>query len=571
MLELLKVHNIAIVEHATLELGEGFTTITGETGSGKSVLMGALKLALGDRANVEVLRDGAKKASVEAYFTFVSSNVLAWIRNQNLAWDDDQELVPTVVLRREINSVGQSRAFINNHPVSLTQLRTLASQLIDIHGQYDSAALFSQSHQMKLLDGFGNYLTEINDFENVRCQYHEVLQKLRFLEDDAESIERKRSYLEFQIREIDEAMLEDGEEEKWEVEKKRLQNAEQILNVSGSVVEILYEGERLESPALSLLSIAEKHLSDLVRLDDSTVELLEKVQEIRFSAEDLVSQVRSYLETISADPVRLEFVTNRIDMIKSLKKKYGSSVAQILQYRDECALELSELQNRDDQLEKLRSEIVPLEKALTIASQNLSKSRIQAAGRYSELVTEEMRQLNLPQSVFFVDIHPREYALPELPEHGADECEFMVQMNIGESAKPLRKVASGGEVSRIMLAIKGVIASKDEVRTLVFDEIDSGISGDAAGKVGEKLALLGQMRQVIAITHLPQIAVRGGTHLVVEKIEKQDRTHVSILRHEGKQRAKTIASMIVGHPPDQETIQYAETLLARIGDNAQEL
>ena len=571
MLELLKVHNIAIVEHATLEPGEGFTTITGETGSGKSVLMGALKLALGDRANIEVLRDGAKKASVEAYFTFVSSSVLAWIRNQNLAWDDDQELVPTVVLRREINSVGQSRAFINNHPVSLTQLRAIAFQMIDIHGQYDNAALFSQSHQMKLLDGFGGYLTEIHDFENARCRYHEVLEKMRFLENDAESIERKRSYLEFQIREIDEVMLEDGEEEKWEVEKKRLQNAESILNVSGSVVEILYEGERLESPALSLLSIAEKHLSDLVRLDESTVELLEKAQEIRFSAEDLVSQVRSYLETISADPVRLEFVTNRIDMIKSLKKKYGNSVAQILHYRDECALELSELQNRGDQLEKLRSEIIPLEKALTIASQNLSKSRIQAAGRYSELVTEEMRQLNLPQSVFFVDIHPREYVLPELPEHGADECEFMVQMNIGESAKPLRKVASGGEVSRIMLAIKGVVANKDEVQTLVFDEIDSGISGDAAGKVGEKLALLGQMRQVIAITHLPQIAVRGSTHLVVEKIEKQDRTHVSILRHEGKQRAKTIASMIVGHPPDQETIQYAETLLARIGDNAQEL
>lgn len=565
MLDCLRVTNIAIVEEATLEPGQNFTTITGETGSGKSVLMGSLKLALGERSSTDVIRSGAKKAVVEATFSDLSPAIAQWLADANLLGDDGECLVSglssALVVRRELSAAGQSRAYVNDHPVPLTQLRELAAQLIDIHGQHDSAALFSAAHQLRLLDNYGDYRPLIEAFQTLRGQYRAIVAQIEKLTAETEFAERQKGYLEFQIAEIDAAAPAEDEEASLETERKRLANAEAILSICAAVTEALYAGDQLEMPAAALVAIAEKQLGELVRLDSTMEELREKAAEIRYAVEDLAQRTRSYADDINCDPQRLEAVVERVSVLRGLKKKYGADIGEVLAHRDKCAAELQGILSQDEQIAALRNALAPLEEKLVAAAAKLSRARAKNAQAFGELVTQEMRQLNLPQATLDIVLTANAAPPHELPAHGAEDCEFHVVINLGESPKPLRKVASGGEISRIMLAIKCVLADKDDIQTLVFDEIDTGISGDAASKVADKLATLGRARQVIAITHLPQIAVRGDKHIVIEKQERDARTHVTIAPHTGRQRTVTIATMIVGHPPDDETIAYAQTLL----------
>lgn len=562
MIELLCIHNIAIVEEAAIELQPGLTVITGETGTGKSILMESLKLALGERASTEMIRSGAKKASVEAVFSNLTETTLDWLNERALQDDDSQELIPTVILRRELNAAGQSRAYINHRPVPLTQLKELSNLLIDIHGQHDGALLFGQAHQLRLLDSYGSYNSLLVDFAKTRAEYRTALAKLNTLKSTAATAMQQRAFLEFQINEIDAANLRIGEEAQLITEHKKLVNAEHIMQLCAQVQTMLCESENDQLPANTIMAMATKQLNELARIDPEKQILAERAQDIRIEIEELVNELRSYSDSISTDQQTLEAMGNRLQMIADLKKKYGGDTEAILEFRKSIGEQLDTILNYDSEMEKLNNEIKPLEVQLVALANKLSEKRIKTAADFAKRVTTVMRDLSLPKAKLDILLTPLGHSPETMPAQGNEACEFMITINAGEEPKSLRKVASGGEISRIMLAIKAVLADKDEIQTQIFDEIDTGISGDAATKVGDKLAELGKSRQVIAITHLPQIAARAESHLSVEK-KNTAHAQTSINSIDGEQRVQTIAAMIVGHPPDKESIQYARVLLQR--------
>ncbi len=564
MLELLHIQNVAIVEDVTLEFSNGLTVITGETGAGKSLLMIALKLALGERASADILRTGATKACIEAVFSPISADVLNCIETFGLGDDNPgNELIPSVILRRELNNNGQSRAYVNGRLVTLAQLKELASLLIDIHGQHDGTMLFSQAHQLKLLDNYGDCGTLFEQFTTARQQYHETFDKIVQLKQQAASAKEQQAYLEFQMNEIDTANLRPGEDQELLTKQKRLTNAEHIITQCNMLLAILNEGNDNQLSVTDLINTATKSFNELIRLDSTQEGLAKQTSDLRYTVEDICFNLRQYAEQIQANPQELEEVNSRLQLISTLKSKYGGTIESILERRDTVTAELNTILNFDTELKALDKELEPRRQLLLQLSEQLSRRRAKTADVFTQLVTKEMHELNLPKATFDTNLKTAKHEPQDIPASGNDHCDFLIMINPGEEAKPLRKSASGGEISRIMLAIKGILAYKDTIQTLIFDEIDTGISGDAAGKVGDKLEKLGDSAQVIAITHLPQIAARGKTHLLIDKEVHKDKTSVRIEHLDGDERVKAVAAMIVGRPPDKESLQYAKVLLNR--------
>lgn len=572
MLELLRISSYAIIDQLDVEFGSGLTTLTGETGAGKSILLGALRLVLGDRATSEVVRTGSSRATVEAVFRASDKRVASWINEANFSEDESD---PQVLVRREILATGTSRNFINNRSATLGQLRELGSMLVDLHGQNDHTALILPANQLRLLDCYGDYAAASGAYRKAYYDYRDAATDLRALLTDSAEAERRKAFLEFQVEEIQKAEIQQGEDDALEAERRRLMNAGRLGAACQAVCDLLYEGEQSEVPVSAQLATVQKALVELVQLDRSQEPLLKDAEALRFAVEDLCEKVRDYAATVQADPQRQAFVEDRLHLLRGLKKKYGPTLEDVVANGDQLNGELQRILNRDEELAQSRTRYEKAYAEVKEAAKALHASREKAATQFERSVQKEMRELELPKAVFNIRLLSSlpDQALPDaeqpgtLLEHlttsGADSVEFMASLNPGEEPKAMRKVASGGEISRIMLAIKSVLAGRDAVPTLIFDEIDVGISGQAAARVGEKLGALSRSHQVLCITHLPQIAARGDRHLVVEKFSTRDHTTTAVRAVTDSERADALARMLSGAEADETSLRYAEKLLEK--------
>ncbi len=569
MLEYLSITNYAIIENLRLEPGVGFNTITGETGAGKSILLGALKLALGERAAAEALRRGSTRAEVEVVFRGLPEALAQRLLADGLADDSDQG---SVILRREISSTGTSRAFLNGRTVPLTYLREVADALIDIHSQNEHTSLHTVATQLNLLDRFGEHECALENYANAFHQMREAKRRLGELDTNKGDAERRKDFLLFQIEEIRTAAPVPGEDDSLSDDRRRLLHAERIGTACSAVVDMLYEGEQTQSPAVASVDSARKLLEEVAELDPSQTDLAAKAGEVRFTLEDLAGQVRDYMAGIAPSPARLSEVDDRLHLLHGLKRKYGDTLAAVLETLEKLEAELHGIEFHDEEMQKCREAFVASANKALLAARELSQRRRKAAAVFEKAVMTEMADLELPRAKFVVQLDSRiadegsdsnpESVFKALDARGCDDIDFLVSTNIGEDPKPLARVASGGEVARIMLAIKTVLAERDEIPTLVFDEIDVGISGEAAARVGEKLRLLAATHQVLCITHLPQVAARGHVHWVVEKSDAAGRTTASARQLKEKERVHALAQMLSGREPDQAALRYARELMA---------
>ncbi|MFR3324067.1 MAG: DNA repair protein RecN [Oscillospiraceae bacterium] len=511
MLSLLHIENIAVIESADISFDGGFTVLTGETGAGKSIVIDAISAILGERAYRDMIRTGANKATVRAVFTGVPK--LQWFEDNGVEYD------PETIVQREIFLDGKNVCRVNGSLVTVSILRKLGIQLINIHGQHDSASLFDEDNHLAFLDAFaGN--------EALRSDYgekYETVAKLRreidrLTMDEGEKLRRMET-LKYQIAEIEKAELEPGEDERLEDRRKILQNAEKLSNGMETAVECLYGGDDTDGAA-GLLAQAEYALARLSRFSDSFNALHERVADLMYQVQDAAEEVRDARDGLSYSADELEQIESRLDVIHKLRRKYGTTCEDILAYLDSARKELDDIEFADDHLERLKAKLQKAEKAAWGAAIALRENRKAAAKAMSERILTELTQLDMPRVQFSC-----EFRETELTVAGADAVAFYMSANAGEALKPMSKVASGGELARIMLAMKNVLAEKDQVETLIFDEVDTGVSGRAAQKVAQKLKSVAAHKQVLCVTHLPQLAALADNHLLIAKQERNGRTY----------------------------------------------
>ena len=547
MLSLLHIENIAVIESADISFDQGFNVLTGETGAGKSIVIDAISAILGERAYRDMIRTGTNKASVRAVFTDVPE--LSWFGDNGVDYD------PETIVQREIHLDGKNVCRVNGCLVSVSILRKLGIQLINIHGQHDSASLFDEDNHLTFLDGFA-------DNETLRAEYtvkYEAVAKLRreidrMSMDEGEKLRRMET-LKYQIAEIEKAELEAGEDEALEERRKLLQNAEKLSNGMDEAVECLYGGDDSDGAA-GLLAQAEYALARLSRFTEAFAALHEKVNDLKYQVQDVAEEVRDARDDLSYSADELEEIESRLDVIHKLRRKYGVTCADILEYLDKAKKELDEIEFADDHLERLKKKLHKAEKEAWDAAFALRENRKQTAVFMSERILMELAQLDMPRVQFSC-----EFSETELTAKGADAVAFYMSANAGEALKPMSKVASGGELARIMLAMKNVLAEKDQVNTLIFDEVDTGVSGRAAQKVAEKLRSVAQHKQVLCVTHLPQLAALANTHLLIAKSERDGRTYTSVTPLDLEGRKKELARIIGGTNITETTLKSAEEML----------
>ena len=547
MLSLLHIENIAVIECSDISFDKGFNILTGETGAGKSIVIDAISAILGERAYRDMIRTGANKASVRAVFTDVPE--LAWFGENGVEYD------PETIIQREIYLDGKNVCRVNGSLVTVSILRKLGIQLINIHGQHDSASLFDEENHLRFLDDFaGNGSLR----ESYTAAYEEVAALRREIDrmtmDEGEKLRRMET-LRYQIEEISKAELQAGEDDVLEERRKLLQNAEKISDGMDVAVECLYGGEDTDGAA-SLLAQAERELARLSRFTDSFAAIQEKVADLMYQVQDVAEEVRDARDDLAYSADELEKIESRLDVIHRLRRKYGATCADILEYLETAKQELDQIEFADDHLERLKTKLRKAEKKAWDEALALRDNRKAVAKELSARILTELAQLDMPRVQFSC-----EFTELELTAGGADAVAFYMSANAGEALKPMSKVASGGELARIMLAMKNVLAEKDLVATLIFDEVDTGVSGRAAQKVAEKLRSVAKHKQVLCVTHLPQMAALANTHFLIAKEERSGRTYTTVtpLDHEGRKRE--LARIIGGANITETTLKSAEEML----------
>lgn len=547
MLSLLHIENIAVIECADISFDRGFNVLTGETGAGKSIVIDAISAILGERAYRDMIRTGTERASVRAVFTEVPE--FSWFAENGVEYD------PETVISREIHLDGKNICRVNGTLVNVSCLHKLGIQLINIHGQHDSAALFDEENHLAFLDAFA-------DNGELRASYgerYEAVAKLRreisaLTMDEGEKLRRMEN-LKYQIAEIEKAELEPGEDDRLEERRKVLQNAEKLSNGMETAVECLYGGEDSDG-ASGLLAQAEYALARLSRFSDSFAALHDRVSDLMYQVQDAAEEVRDARDSLSYSADELEQIESRLDVIHKLRRKYGATCEDILEYLDKAKKELDEIEFADDKLERLKKNLKKAEKEAWDAALALRENRQQAADTMSKRILSELAQLDMPRVQFAC-----RFTETELTANGADAVAFYMSANAGEALKPLSRVASGGELARIMLAMKNVLAEKDQVATLIFDEVDTGVSGRAAQKVAEKLRSVAVHKQVLCVTHLPQLAALANTHLLIAKSERDGRTYTSVTPLDLEGRKRELARIIGGANITETTLKSAEEML----------
>ena len=547
MLSLLHIENIAVIESADIAFDPGFNVLTGETGAGKSIVIDAISAILGERAYRDMIRTGTAKASVRAVFTQVPE--LAWFAENGVEYD------PETVIQREIYLDGKNVCRVNGSLVSVSILRKLGIQLINIHGQHDSASLFDEDNHLAYLDAFASDDGLIREYT---AAYSEVMKLRREIDgltmDESEKLRRMET-LKYQIAEIEKAELEPGEDETLEQRRKLLQNAEKLSNGLEEAVQCLYGGEDTDGAA-GLLAQAEYALGRLGRYSDSFQAIHDRVSDLMYQVQDAAEEGRDARDELSYSADELERIEERLDVIHKLRRKYGVSCADILDYLARAKQELDEIEFSDDHLERLKGKLKKAETVAWDTAKALRQQRKEAAKALSQRILSELSQLDMPRVRF--ECRFREL---ELTPSGADAVAFYMSANAGEALKPMSKVASGGELARIMLAMKNVLAEKDQVGTLIFDEVDTGVSGRAAQKVAQKLRSVAAHKQVLCVTHLPQLAALAQTHLLIAKEERGGRTYTTVTPLNFEERKRELARIIGGASITETTLKSAEEML----------
>lgn len=552
MLKSLYIENIAVIERASIDFEEGMTVLTGETGAGKSIIIDSINLVLGERTSRELIRTGAKSASVSALFEIGQhSKAAAMLEQEGISWQEG------VLFERSVTVEGRSTAKINGKPVLASFLREVGAVLLNIHGQHDSQHLLQSERHVEFLDALAGVQPLLTQYRECYGQAVELKQKLSRMRMDEREKERRIELLSFQVSEIDEAALQPGEEEALAQKRLLMKSAQKVSESLAGALAALSPGEG--QGALTLLGQVMHELSAHESLTPQLAALSESAADLYYRAEDLTGELRAAAENLSFDAQEMEQVEQRSDLLHRLKSKYGDTIEEVLDYREKAAGELSSIEILDDTKKKLAQELQNVYNKLQLLAGKLSERRKATAKDIESTVEAELAYLNLDKTVFEISIVPMQPGV--FDENGSDEVEFLISTNPGEQPRPLSKIVSGGELSRIMLALKAILGTKDGIETVIFDEIDAGVSGSSAEKIGRKLKELSKGRQVLCITHLAQIACLADKHLLIEKSVQGERTLTTVRQLGTQERVRELARLLSGETVSRAALEHAAQML----------
>lgn len=562
MLMSLTIHNLAVIETATVHFERGFHVLTGETGAGKSMIIDALSLIAGGRGSQDMIRNGAEKAVVECLFDPPTNHPVWTILEQlGIEYEPDDQ----IVIRRELNTAGKSIARINQQLVNISALKQVGEWLINIHGQHEHQSLLKTEHHVELLDSFAKH-----ELDPILQQYRQLYQAHRALKKKLEELKQQSQHKlqmidihRFQLEEIESAKLVASEDVKLEEDRLRLANAEKLFQAVHDSYEAIYENQA----ALAKLNKATSALESIEQFDEPTLKpLLEQLQSAFYQVEDVAFQLRDYRDNIEFNPQLLDKIEKRLDLIHSLKKKYGDSVDVIIARGEEIRSQLVILDDFDDALERMESDVKALFNESMQAAHHITKIRQSYAEQLAKEIVYQLNDLQMEKTTFEIKVEPTN----KLDLNGHDDVEFLFSANPGEPLKSLSKIASGGELSRVMLAMKTILAKLEQIPVLVFDEVDTGVSGRAAQAIAEKLAWIASNCQVFSITHLPQVACMADVHFLIHKSTENSRTSTQVTSLLDQARTTELARMLGGVEVTEKTLSHAEEMLELANNKKQQ-
>lgn len=561
----LSIHDFALIEELQINFTGDLNIITGETGAGKSIIVKALEMLLGGRASTDYIRSDQKKAVIEANCS-IKNNQLVKNKLEKLGIEYNSD--EGVILTREITHTGNNCSRINGRIVTLKTTREISQHLIEIHSQHEHQALFKSKKQLSLLDDFGS--EEINELlEETQMLYHRLKEKKEeyiALNKIEKEKARRIELLQFQENEIEEAELTAGEDEELLTEKRRLSNTEEIAKTTGGIYSQLYESGFEEMAIIDQLNQFIKELNSISDFDDELGSITEMLTDATYKLQEVAYQLDDYQHQLEFNPQRLNEIEERLQLINKLKRKYGDNANEILDYQAKIQSELDDLLTSEARLEELEEEIAALKKDYFTVATKLSELRCKMAEDFADKIASELKDLAMEKSEFAIEVTSmidslQDIDLNQITSYGIDQIEFLISPNSGEDLKPLAKIGSGGELSRTMLALKKLIAEKDEVQTIIFDEVDTGIGGRVADLVAEKLAIIAKNQQVISITHLPQIASMGDAHYHISKSMTAEQTKTEVVRLEGEERIEELSRMLAGSQLTDATLEHADEMI----------
>lgn len=551
MLYNLHIENIAIINSTDISFDKGFCVLTGETGAGKSILIDSVNLLTGERSNKELVRSGCDKAFVEGTLYDCPKELYGLLEENGIPFDQNDP----IILSRELSKDGRTMVRINGRTATTGLLKTLCASLINIHGQHDSQSILNSSCHIDFLDAFSNTENIISEYRELYKQANTIKQELDSLNESISLKEQKQEILSYQLNEIKSANLSVGEEEELKDARTRYLNFENIITSANECYSYLYGNEEV-SGAFDLMESALSSLYNLSKFDKNAPVSYEKLNDLKYEMEDAVEFIRTLKDETEDDGIDINEIESRLDLISRLKRKYGNSIEEILETANSLQQELFDIENSDYKTEQLKKKLKEIEEKLNEKAELLTEKRQKSALKLEQAVMNELSDLDMENTKVSVMITPCEYNLK-----GKDKVEFLIAPNKGEELKPLTKIASGGELSRIILAIKVILAEADKVSTLIFDEVDTGVSGGAAQKIAEKLRTLSKHKQVFVITHLPQVAVFADSHYKIEKTEKDDKTFSTVNKLDDDTRVTEIARMLSGTVITKSSMETAKEML----------
>lgn len=559
MLVQLEIHNIALIEQICIDFEPGFQVLTGETGAGKSIIIDSIHTILGGRTTRELIRTGCDNASVTAVFYDTSAQLQEVLKNQGIEPEEDDNLI----LYREISLSGRNICKVNGKTVPLSALKEIGAVLIDVHGQHDNQSLLDTEKQLELLDGFcgSDFSNTKQEFAQVLATYRQLRQQLKQLTSNERDRASRLDFLSYQIHEIQQAKLKVGEEQALLSRKNILLSAEKIQGALADAYAVLYDGNKKDDNVRDMLCEAENALQSLGKIAPCYSELASKIEECRYQLEDITEQIRDQRDNVEVEPNELEELEERLYLISQLKRKYAGSIEEILAYLAKAEEEQETLSHFAENTQALEAEINNLRVKLKDLAGKMTERRKQTAAMLEKNILEQLKDLEMPHAQFEIAITKTDAFV----ETGWDQVEFFISPNLGEPVKPLAKIASGGEMSRMMLAIKAVLANVDQIPTLIFDEIDTGISGVAAARVADKMRMLSNNHQVLCVTHLARIAATANHNIYIEKIMENGTTRTKVTPLAGEALVLEIARLLDGETCTETTKQHSREMLVSAG------
>ena len=550
MLQQLYIKNFTLIDELDIELHPGFSVITGETGAGKSIILGAIGLLLGQRADSKSIKQGADRCVIEAHFDLSRYNLKPFFDENDIEYDDHD-----TIIRRELTAAGKSRAFINDTPVALTMLKELGDQLMDVHSQHQNLLLNKQDFQLNVVDILANDSKELEEYQQCFANYQQKMKELNQLREEIERNKQNADFLQFQYDELEAAQLVEGEQEELEQQSETMSHAEDIKTA-------LYEADNAlngdESGVVSQVKSAYNALNGISKVMPKTAELTERLDSCRIELKDIADEVSQLLERTDFNPAELDNINNRLDRLYELEKKYHvETVEELIQQRDNLKLKLSHIENSDEAVSEMEKEVAKLRSLCAHRAETISTMRRATADNMRSQLAQRLEQLGMPHARFDVSI-----TKTELGKNGQDSISFLFSANTSTPLQPVSQVASGGEIARVMLSLKAMISGAVKLPTIIFDEIDTGVSGKIAEKMAQIMQEMGRTeRQVISITHLPQIAALGSHHYRVSKEETKNGTVSHMTELNNEERITEIAQMLSGSDISDAAIQNAKELL----------